>query len=87
MGSVNSSHHHDHATERFSNPHGWAHGRALGHAHTTGGDTTVRYGRVKIGKNFLNTGCDKLPRSYDMVVGESVKPTREGDTPVSINRG
>ncbi|PPS03852.1 hypothetical protein GOBAR_AA16813 [Gossypium barbadense] len=41
MRSVNSSHHHDHAPERFFNPHGMAHGRALGRAHTTRGDTAV----------------------------------------------
>ncbi|PPS20377.1 hypothetical protein GOBAR_AA00198 [Gossypium barbadense] len=37
---------------RFSNPHGRAHGRALDSAHTTRGDTAVRYGRVQIGQNF-----------------------------------
>ncbi|PPR88506.1 hypothetical protein GOBAR_AA32178 [Gossypium barbadense] len=39
--SVNSSHHHDHILERFSNLHGRAQGRALGRARTTGEDTTV----------------------------------------------
>ncbi|PPS07225.1 hypothetical protein GOBAR_AA13416 [Gossypium barbadense] len=32
----------------FQKPHGQAHGLALGRAHTTGGDTAVRDGRVKI---------------------------------------
>ncbi|PPR83699.1 hypothetical protein GOBAR_AA37014 [Gossypium barbadense] len=34
---------------RFSNLHGQAHGHALGRAHTMGGDTAVRYCRVKTG--------------------------------------
>ncbi|PPS08198.1 hypothetical protein GOBAR_AA12450 [Gossypium barbadense] len=40
---------------RFSNPHGRAHGRALGRPHTMRGDTAMRYGRVKTGKNFSLT--------------------------------
>ncbi|PPR90750.1 hypothetical protein GOBAR_AA29935 [Gossypium barbadense] len=54
MRSVNSSHHHDHATERE--------------------------------KIFPNTGVDKLPRLYDMAVGEYVKTTRACDTPVLTTR-
>ncbi|PPR85632.1 hypothetical protein GOBAR_AA35057 [Gossypium barbadense] len=40
----------------FPNQHGQAHGRTLGHAHTTGSDTAVRYGRVK-------TKCGRSERS------------------------
>ncbi|PPS06040.1 hypothetical protein GOBAR_AA14604 [Gossypium barbadense] len=73
MRSVNSSHHHDHVPER----------RALGRANTMGGDTTV----LKQAKFFLSTGYDKWPQPCDVAVGESVKPTRACDTPVSRNCG
>ncbi|PPS11505.1 hypothetical protein GOBAR_AA09139 [Gossypium barbadense] len=39
-------------TFKFSNPHGRAHWRALGRAHTTRRDTVVCYGQVKTGQNF-----------------------------------
>ncbi|PPS04981.1 hypothetical protein GOBAR_AA15679 [Gossypium barbadense] len=51
-------------------PHDQAHGRAVGRAHTMGGNTAVRYGRVKTEqKCFPKTGSNKLPRSCDMTVG------------------
>ncbi|PPS03428.1 hypothetical protein GOBAR_AA17234 [Gossypium barbadense] len=54
-----------------------AHGRALGCAHTTEGDTTVRNSRVKTGQKFFpNTRCNKSPWSCDKAVGEIAKPTR-----------
>ncbi|PPS15099.1 hypothetical protein GOBAR_AA05472 [Gossypium barbadense] len=46
-----------------------AYGRALGHAHTTGGEYENRK------KNFPNTRCDKLPWPCDMAVGETAKTT------------
>ncbi|PPS16974.1 hypothetical protein GOBAR_AA03599 [Gossypium barbadense] len=47
----------------FSHPHGQIHGRACD--------------RVKIGQKFFsNTGCDKLPHSYDMAVSKTAKTTR-----------
>ncbi|PPS15225.1 hypothetical protein GOBAR_AA05354 [Gossypium barbadense] len=39
----------------FGKPHGQVHMRVLGQAHTTGGDTAVRSGRVKQGKSFSLT--------------------------------
>ncbi|PPS14621.1 hypothetical protein GOBAR_AA05954 [Gossypium barbadense] len=42
-------------TFKFPEPHGQAHEHALGRAHTTGGNTAVRYDRVKIEqKHFPN---------------------------------
>ncbi|PPS14575.1 hypothetical protein GOBAR_AA06003 [Gossypium barbadense] len=88
MRSINSSHHHDHATERFSNPYGRAHRCALGRAHTMRGDTTVRYCRVKTEqKCFPNTGSAKLPRPHDMGVGNPAKLKRACGTTVPIDRG
>ncbi|PPR84031.1 hypothetical protein GOBAR_AA36680 [Gossypium barbadense] len=40
----------------FPEPHGQAHGHALDHAHTTGGNTAVRYSRVKTKPNFSQHG-------------------------------
>jgi len=68
--------------------HGLTHGRALGHAHTMGRDTVMRYGRVKAEQNFSqNTGFDTLPRSCNMVMGNPTKSTWAYNTAVSINRG
>ncbi|PPR89764.1 hypothetical protein GOBAR_AA30921 [Gossypium barbadense] len=39
----------------FPEPHGQAHGCALGRAHTTEGNTAMRYSRVKLGQNFSLT--------------------------------
>ncbi|PPR86954.1 hypothetical protein GOBAR_AA33735 [Gossypium barbadense] len=74
--SVNSSNHHGHATRE-------AHGHALGCAHTTGGDTTVRYGLAvraygNRAKSSPNTRYGKLPQPSDMVVGEYTMLTSRG---------
>ncbi|PPS12443.1 hypothetical protein GOBAR_AA08198 [Gossypium barbadense] len=83
MRSVNSSYHHDHAKERFSNPHDQAH-RPYSH-HGRRHDRAIQpcENREKL---FPNTGYDKLPRPFDVAVGESVKATRACDTPVPTTR-
>ncbi|PPR97921.1 hypothetical protein GOBAR_AA22749 [Gossypium barbadense] len=62
----------------LSHPHGQGHMRALGHAHTIGGDTAVRYGRVK-------TRRETCP--YLKTVVETENVTQTYDTPVPSTRG
>ncbi|PPS10369.1 hypothetical protein GOBAR_AA10271 [Gossypium barbadense] len=56
MRSVNSSHHHDHATERSYSHNGKRHGHAIQPCE-------------KRAKFFRNEGCDKLPRPFDVAMG------------------
>ncbi|PPS06991.1 hypothetical protein GOBAR_AA13647 [Gossypium barbadense] len=67
MRSVNSSHHHDHATERFSNPHGWAQRCSIGRAHTTGGETI--HGRTTRPCPSTVIKTDKIPRVWISIHG------------------
>ncbi|PPR82169.1 hypothetical protein GOBAR_AA38546 [Gossypium barbadense] len=64
-------------------PANQAHGRALGRAQTTGGNTAKRYDHVKTEqKHFPNTRFDKLPRPCNMAAGNPAKLTRACDMSV-----
>ncbi|PPR98546.1 hypothetical protein GOBAR_AA22123 [Gossypium barbadense] len=74
VGEANEARHGRATRPWFPHPHSQAHRRALGRAHTTGGDRAMPYGRVGTGKKlFPNTGCDKSPLSSDMAVGKIAK--------------
>ncbi|PPS07730.1 hypothetical protein GOBAR_AA12913 [Gossypium barbadense] len=72
-----------------------AHGRALGHAYAIGGDTTVRYGRVKTGCHDRATwSWMKLPKQHGHetrscleIVVETENVTRTCGTPVPSTCG
>ncbi|PPR83367.1 hypothetical protein GOBAR_AA37345 [Gossypium barbadense] len=88
MRSVNSTYHHDHVTERFSRTTQLGTRACLGSCpyHRKQHSRAIWPCENKA-KFFPNTGVDKLPRPYDMAMGESVKTTQAFDTPVSRGYG
>ncbi|PPR85171.1 hypothetical protein GOBAR_AA35520 [Gossypium barbadense] len=92
MRSVNSSHYHDHAKGRFSNPHGQAHGRALGRAHTTGGAHTLAHhlcSRLikQHGRAPIHTGVGEANEVGHGSATRPCAPTRPKDTDIMSNHG